>query len=95
MKGVCRQMRRNTRVYSILKWVFIALTLLEALLLCVTADMTHGAAAVLFALCAFAFGVQGRRRPSTGEEPDEPPKKGKKSKNAAPKKRKKKQKKKR
>ncbi len=73
-------MRRNTRVYSILKWVFIALTLLEALLLCVTADMTHGAAAVLFALCAFAFGVQGRRRPSTGEEPDEPPKKGKKSK---------------
>lgn len=63
----------NLRTCSILKWVFMALALLEALLLCVTADMTHGAAAVLFAFCAFAFGVQGRKRGQAGEAPELPP----------------------
>lgn len=63
-------MRKNTRGYSILKWVFTALTMLEALLACVTGGMTHGAAALLFALCAFAFGVQGRKgRSASGEKP--------------------------
>lgn len=60
-------MRKNTRGYSILKWVFTALTALEAVLACTAGDMTHGAAALLFAFCAFAFGVQGRKGQSASE----------------------------